>query len=83
MIPYYDLQYSLEFSKISIISICIPVFARGVWSARHQHPVIKLPLTLSHIELSVIGEQVKVELAQNALQREWGNFPFANRNGIC
>ena len=21
--------------------------------------------------------------AQNALQREWGNFPFANWNGIC
>ena len=61
MISNYDLQYSLEFSKISIISICIPVFARGVWSARHQHPVIKLPLTLSHIELSVIEEQFKVE----------------------
>ena len=23
------------------------------------------------------------DLAQNALQREWGNFPFANSNGIC
>ena len=22
-------------------------------------------------------------MAQNALQREWGNFPFANWNGIC
>ena len=22
-------------------------------------------------------------IAQNALQREWGNFPFANWNGIC
>jgi len=23
------------------------------------------------------------DYAQNALQREWGNFPFANWNGIC
>ena len=25
----------------------------------------------------------KWDTAQNALQREWGNFPFANWNGIC
>ena len=23
------------------------------------------------------------DIAQNALQQEWGNFPFANWNGIC
>ena len=27
--------------------------------------------------------QGQTDRAQNALQREWGNFPFANWNGIC
>ena len=29
------------------------------------------------------NKNVRLHYAQNALQREWGNFPFANWNGIC
>ena len=29
------------------------------------------------------SQQWEINITQNALQREWGNFPFANWNGIC
>ena len=32
---------------------------------------------------NIISKRILFDLAQNALQWEWGNFPFANWNGIC
>ena len=29
------------------------------------------------------SQQWEINIAKNALQREWGNFPYANWNGIC
>ena len=38
----------------------------------------------SNFEKGILGHpKNKNDIAQNALQWEWGNFPFANCNGIC
>ena len=34
-----------------------------------------------HVRRTLIKKLLNI--AQNALQQEWGNFPFANWNGIC
>ena len=51
------------------------------WSLITKPRVIYIP----HFEIShlAMGHFKMWFIAQNALQREWGNFPFANWNGIC
>ena len=38
---------------------------------------------VNSIQVETWFSYIQTDLAKNALQLEWGNFPFANWNGIC
>ena len=65
-----------RFPRVLSMNICF----------HNRHNYWEFTTQQSHIRDPGVTLQLIIEVwntAQNALQQEWGNFPFANWNGIC
>ena len=53
------------------------------WNIQYLRPVGRYQILGGHsVEAATILLLIALDIVQNALQREWGKFPFANWNGF-